>query len=81
MFNTKVCYAHMRDLHIIGKNGKAIPVTGREGLNCCETSRLPYFLDIRLTDGGEVISHLDRAKYDTSLELNACFKILKSYKF
>jgi hypothetical protein len=36
-----------------GKKGKAIPVTGREG---CETSRLPLFLDNRLTDGGEVVS-------------------------
>jgi hypothetical protein len=30
--------------------GKAIPVTGRE------TSRLPHFLDNRLTVGGEVVS-------------------------
>jgi hypothetical protein len=33
--------------------GKVIPVTGREGLS---TSRLPHFLDNRLTDGGEVVS-------------------------
>jgi hypothetical protein len=31
-------------------HGKASPVTGRE------TSRLPHFLDNRLTDGGEVVS-------------------------
>jgi hypothetical protein len=36
--------------------GKAIPVTGREGPYGCETSRLPHFLDTRLTDGGEVVS-------------------------
>jgi hypothetical protein len=36
--------------------GKAIPVTGREGPYGCETSRLPHFLDNRLTDGGEVVS-------------------------
>jgi hypothetical protein len=30
--------------------GKAIPVTG------CGTLRLPHFLDIRLTDGSEVVS-------------------------
>jgi hypothetical protein len=36
--------------------GKAIPVTGREGPWGCETSRLPHFLDKRLTDGGEVVS-------------------------
>jgi hypothetical protein len=34
--------------------GKAIPLRGR-GIPCgCETSRLPHFLDNRLTDGGEV---------------------------
>jgi hypothetical protein len=36
--------------------GKAIPVTGREGPEGCETSRLPHFLDNRLTDGCEVVS-------------------------
>jgi hypothetical protein len=39
----------------LGK-GKAIPVTGHEGPYGCETSRLPHFLDSRLTDGGEVVS-------------------------
>jgi hypothetical protein len=38
------------------KKGKAIPVTGHEGPQACETSRLPYFLDNRLRDGGEVVS-------------------------
>jgi hypothetical protein len=33
---------------------KATPVTGREGPWGCETSRLPHFLDNRLTDGDEV---------------------------
>jgi hypothetical protein len=33
---------------------KAIPVTGRGGPHGCEMSRLPHFLDNRLTDGGEV---------------------------
>jgi hypothetical protein len=33
------------------KKGKAIPVTGHEGPQGCETSRLPHFLDNRLTDG------------------------------
>jgi hypothetical protein len=38
---------------------KVIPVTGRGGLWGCETSRLPHFLDNRLTDGGEVsLTHL-----------------------
>jgi hypothetical protein len=35
---------------------KAIPVTGRGGPLGCETSRLPRFLDIRLTDGGEGVN-------------------------
>jgi hypothetical protein len=36
--------------------GIAIPVTGRGGPYGCETSRLPHFLDNRLTDDGEVNS-------------------------
>jgi hypothetical protein len=38
------------------KEGKAIPVIGREGPVGFETSRLPHFLDNRLTVGGEVVS-------------------------
>jgi hypothetical protein len=37
-------------------NGKAVPVTGRGGPQGCETSRLPHFLDNRLTDDGNVVS-------------------------
>jgi hypothetical protein len=33
---------------------KAIPVTGREGQQGCETSGLPHFLENRLADSGEV---------------------------
>jgi hypothetical protein len=36
--------------------GKIMPVTGRGGPHGCETSKLPHFLDNRLTDGGEVVS-------------------------
>jgi hypothetical protein len=35
---------------------KAIPVTSRGSPLGCETSRLPQFLDNRLTDGGKVVS-------------------------
>jgi hypothetical protein len=38
------------------KKGKIILVTGRGGLYGCETSRLPHFLNNRLTGGGEVVS-------------------------
>jgi hypothetical protein len=35
---------------------KAIPVTGRGGLQACEMLRIPHCLDNRLTDGGKVVS-------------------------
>jgi hypothetical protein len=38
------------------KKGTAILVTGREGLEGCETSRVPHYSDNRLTDGGDVVS-------------------------
>jgi hypothetical protein len=38
------------------KKNTAIPVTGRGGPWGCERSKLPHFLDNRLTDGGEVVS-------------------------
>jgi hypothetical protein len=34
---------------------KAIPITGRRGLQGCEKSRIQYFLENCLTDGGEVV--------------------------
>jgi hypothetical protein len=41
----------------IGKVKKVkLPYTGSEGPQGCETSRLPHYLDNRLTDGGEVVS-------------------------
>jgi hypothetical protein len=36
--------------------GKSILETARGGPYICETSRLPHFLDNRVTDGGEVVS-------------------------
>jgi hypothetical protein len=48
-FSPSLCF-------ILLLKGKAIPVTGREGLWGCETSRLPHFLDNRLTDGDKVVS-------------------------
>jgi hypothetical protein len=50
----------MRDgewnMHKITKEGKAIPVAGRGGPYGCESSRIPHFLDNRLTGDGEVVS-------------------------
>jgi hypothetical protein len=43
-------------LHNVIKIIEAIPLTGLRGPQICNTSRLPYFLDNRLTDGGEVVS-------------------------
>jgi hypothetical protein len=40
----------------LAKDGKAAPATSREGPQGRETSRLPHFLDNRLTDGGNVVS-------------------------
>jgi hypothetical protein len=40
--------------------GKAISVTGRGGPLGCDMSRLPHFLDNRLTDDGEVVSLMRR---------------------
>jgi hypothetical protein len=56
----------MNNMTVAGKRGKGIPVTGRGGLEGCETSRLPHFVDNRLTDGGEVVS-LTRRPPCTSL--------------
>jgi hypothetical protein len=43
--------------------GKAIPVTGYDSPWSCEMSRLPHFLDNRLTDGGEVVSPMHRPPF------------------
>jgi hypothetical protein len=39
-----------------GEYFTASPVTGRGGPQGCETSRLPHFLDNRLTDDFELVS-------------------------
>jgi hypothetical protein len=36
--------------------GKGIPTTGREGPQGSEALSLPYYLDNRFIDGGEVVS-------------------------
>jgi hypothetical protein len=52
---------------------KAIPVTGRGGPYGCETSRLPQFLENRLTDGGEVVSLLHRPPFTHRKNLGTHF--------
>jgi hypothetical protein len=44
---------------------KTIPVRGREGPKGCETSRLPHFLDNRLTDGCKGIKLTCRPLFKT----------------
>jgi hypothetical protein len=51
-----VVWSKGRPVHMfLDGEGKAIPVTGHEGLKGCETSRLPHFLYNRLTDGREIV--------------------------
>jgi hypothetical protein len=38
------------------EKSKVVPVTDRDGLKGCETSRNPHFLDNHQPDGGEVVS-------------------------
>jgi hypothetical protein len=60
--------ADIRFGYLINKS-KAIPVTDRAGPLVCETSRLPHFLDNRLTDGDEVVSLTHRAPFTTGRSL------------
>jgi hypothetical protein len=50
----------LRELHknsnTVCKKGKAITVKDPEDPLVCETSRVPHFLNNRLTDGGEIVS-------------------------
>jgi hypothetical protein len=42
--------------HDASDSDKAIPITSHGGTQGCATSRLPYFIDNRITDGGKVVS-------------------------
>jgi hypothetical protein len=48
-------------IHIL--KGKAIPVAGHESPYGCETSRIPHFLENRLTNGGEAVSPTRRPPF------------------
>jgi hypothetical protein len=47
----------------IKKKGKGIPVPDQGGLQGCETSRSPQFVENRLIDGGKVISPTRRPPF------------------
>jgi hypothetical protein len=47
---------HRGNSHATCGKKKVIPVTDYGGPYGCETSRLPHFLNNRLTNGGEVLS-------------------------
>jgi hypothetical protein len=49
-------FLHLENVN--SSKGKAIPLTDREGLHGCETSRIPHLLDNRLTDGRKFVSFL-----------------------
>jgi hypothetical protein len=55
MMKTSAGVLLVEDICIALIKGKAIPVTGRRVPYSCETSRLPHFLDNRLTDDGKVV--------------------------
>jgi hypothetical protein len=44
-------------------NNNNIPVTEYGGPYGCEMSRLPHFLDNRLTDGGEAVGVMSRLRF------------------
>jgi hypothetical protein len=53
-----------------GKKGK---VTNPGGLQGSETLKLPHFLDIRLTDGGKVVSLIRRPPFTPRMILGTHF--------
>jgi hypothetical protein len=66
-FNIECCVINRIQRYMYGK-GKAIPVKGRGargGPLGSVTSRIPHFLDNRLTDGGEVVSLTHRPHFYT----------------
>jgi hypothetical protein len=47
------------------KKAKTVPLTCRGGPYGCERSRIPHFLEYRLTDGGEVVILTCRSPFPT----------------
>jgi hypothetical protein len=62
-FKLHICTLCLLKNRNSGKSGKfqkdkVIPVMGHGSLQGCLMSRLPHTLDVRLTDGGEVVSSM-----------------------
>jgi hypothetical protein len=62
-------------LILVKVKGKAIPVTGRGNPYSSETSKLPHFLDNRLTDGGEVVSLTRRPPFTPQEDFSYLFPL------
>jgi hypothetical protein len=56
-----------------GKRSKTLPVTFRGNRQVCETSRLPHFLENRLTDGGKVVSLKQGPSFTVRQIFGTCF--------
>jgi hypothetical protein len=65
-----------RNTTINKKKCTAIPVTDRGGQYGCETSRLPHFLDNRLTDGGKVVIRKRWPPFSPPPQEDSCYSFL-----
>jgi hypothetical protein len=58
----KLSHVHVYARIICVQKSKAIPETGRGGLQGCEMLRIPHCLENRLTDGGKFVSLKQRPR-------------------
>jgi hypothetical protein len=68
---SSACMSINRD---VVKKGKAIPVTGRGGLQGCEMLRIPHCLGNRLTDGGKYVSLTHPPHFTPQKHYYFCFR-------
>jgi hypothetical protein len=73
------CVCSMQDTLQTSNSNKAIPITGRGGLQGCEMLRIPHHLDIRLIDGSKVVSPTHRSHF-TPQKLFFMFPVLISVR-
>jgi hypothetical protein len=57
------CSAELHNLPKHSVKGKDVPVTGLGGPYGCERSRLPHYLDKRLTEGGKIVNPTRRPPF------------------